>query len=134
MIHTIYIPPSAEGGVDAMAEAIAIPEGKAPWALIAPPLWLAWHKLWWALVVYLLVTAIALSLLATPAAPVTLLLGGLPGLYLLLEGHQLRRNKLERMGWRFVGVAEGHDEHEAIARHAGHMVGMAQRSLIGAAA
>ena len=134
MIHTIHIPPATDAGAGDIGEAVAIPEGKAPWALIAPPFWLAWHRLWWALTVYLLVTAIGLSLLATPLAPAALLLGGLPGIFLLLEGHQLRRNKLERLGWQFVGVAEGHDENEAIARHAGHMVGMAQRSLIGAAA
>jgi len=129
MIHTIHIPPSAD-----VWEAVAIPETKAPWALIAPPFWLAFHKLWWALVVYLFVAVTGFVLLTTPAAPAAFLLGGLPGLYLLLEGHQLRRNALERDGWTFAGVAEGHDPEEALARHFGRLTDMARSGLIGAAA
>lgn len=134
MIHTIHIPPAENGGTGDIWEAVAIPETKAPWALIAPPFWLAYHRLWWPLVVYLLVAVTGFALLTTPAAPAAFLLGGLPGLYLLLEGHQLRRNKLERDGWTFAGVAEGHDAEEALGRHFGRLTDMAHRGLIGAAA
>ena len=44
------------------------------------------------------------------------LLGGLPGIYLWLEGHQLRRNNLEAHGYELTHVIEAPDEKTALAR------------------
>ena len=66
---------------------------------------------------YCLFAFFFLSLLATPFFLVTALLGGLPGLYLLLEGHQLRRNRAMHMGLHHVGTVEAAGENEAMERY-----------------
>ncbi|MEL6968467.1 MAG: DUF2628 domain-containing protein, partial [Pseudomonadota bacterium] len=95
---------------------IAVPDGLAKWALILPPFWLAWHRLWFALGIYLLVTLGVLGLLNTDFRIFVLLLGGLPGLYLMLEGNTLRRSRLEAQNWAMVGVREANSAEEAVER------------------
>ncbi len=91
-------------------------DAKAPLALIFPPFWLAWHRLWLELLVYAVV-AIGIAMLAAwkPLPPV-FYLSAIPGLYLLLEGNELIRRKLERKGWRFAGVVDGANQEEAEIR------------------
>lgn len=94
----------------------AIAEAAAAWALVAPPLWLVWHRLWFALAVYLLIGALVLAGLFTPYWPAALLLAGLPAFYLFLEGNQLRRHALERSGAQMMGVVDAPDADVAVAR------------------
>lgn len=112
-IYSVYLPPE-RSGKNAAENLRLLRDAKAPLALIFPPLWLIWHRLWVELAVYFAV-AMAISLLAAwkPLPPV-LYLSALPGLYFLLEGNELIRRKLERQGWRFAGVVNGdnHDEAE----------------------
>ena len=93
-----------------------VPETKATWALVFPPLWLAWHGLWAWLFVWILFTAFILTSLLTPYWPVGIVVGFVPGLYLWLEGHQLRREKLEASGYELTDVIEAPDEATAFAR------------------
>ncbi|MEO1397944.1 MAG: DUF2628 domain-containing protein, partial [Pseudomonadota bacterium] len=95
---------------------VAIPDGLAKWALILPPFWLIWHRLWGALVIYAAIALPLFLMLGTGYSLAALCLGGLPGLYLLLEGHNLRRDALARSGWQSLGVVEAQDEKEAILR------------------
>ena len=94
----------------------AVPEGVAKWALIAPPFWLAYHRLWGTLAVYLLVVAGFLTLAATQFAAIGIALAFMPGLYLWLEGHQLRRARLAIEGFDTVAVIEAPDEEIAVRR------------------
>ena len=127
MIYTLHMDRDAEPAAgDRTGESrydslTAIPEGKAPWALIAPPIWLAHHKLWWMFAFYCLVAFFFLALLATPFFLITVLIGGLPGLYLLLEGHQLRRNRALHRGLHHVGTVEASNEREAMERYLSHL-------------
>ena len=122
MIYTIHMNQSGRSRPAAGTEdgrfddVVAIPDGLASWALIFPPFWLAFHKLWFALVIYMLVAALSLALLATPYAIVSLMLGGIPALYLLLEGHQLRRARIEAEGLKLAGVVDASSERMAISR------------------
>ena len=122
MIYTLHMDRDAKPiagdatGVSRFDTLLAIPEGKATWALIAPPVWLAYYKLWWVFSLYCLVAFFFLSLMTTSFFLVTALLGGLPGLYLLFEGHQLRRNRAEQDGLYHVGTVEAVSETEAIER------------------
>jgi len=122
MIYTFYMEPDArplvgdEEGGSRFDSLTAIPEKNAYWALALPPFWLAYHRLWFALVIYLGVIILSIALLATSLAPVALLLGGLPGLYLFLEGNQLRRKKLEANGLEFVAAIEAPDRKFAFER------------------
>ncbi|MDD9908244.1 MAG: DUF2628 domain-containing protein [Ahrensia sp.] len=97
--------------------AVAIPEATAKWALIFPPFWLIKHGLMLELLGYGLITLVVLIVLFTPLAPTALFLGGLPALYLFLEGHQLRRDALERRGYLMVDVVDALDEEVALMKH-----------------
>ncbi len=122
MIYTIYMqnddtPPPSEGAEDARFDgAVAIPESLAKWAIVFPPFWLAWHRLWWPLVIYMLVVILSLSAFAVSRSTTILILASLPGLYLLLEGHQLRRQKYESQGFNLVDVIDASNEQSAINR------------------
>ena len=101
---------------DAFDTVKAVPEAVSIWAIIFPAPWLIWHGLWVELGFYLLALVLIAGLFATPYAPAALLLSGLPGLYLWLEGHNLRRGKLTRKGYQMVDVVQAVDEKTAFAR------------------
>ena len=114
-IYSVYLPPESSG--KNVAENFRLlRDAKAPLALIFPPVWLIWHSLWVELAVYFAI-AMAISLLAAwqPLPPV-FYLSAFPGLYLLLEGNELIRRKLEREGWHFAGVVNGDNQDEAEIR------------------
>ncbi|MEO0909045.1 MAG: DUF2628 domain-containing protein [Pseudomonadota bacterium] len=110
--YSVYLPPIED--VEPAAERFKlVPDKKAVWAIIAPPIWLALHRLWLPLLAYV-VFMLALALLGAWQPHVAVLyLSGLPGLYLLLEGFELVRDKLERHGWRYVGVVEAENAEDA---------------------
>lgn len=93
-----------------------VPDAKATLALIFPPFWLAWHRLWLPLMVYFVViAAIVMIAVWSPGIAVSYL-SILPGFYLLLEGYQLVRQNLEAKGWQYIGVVEGENREEAEIR------------------
>ena len=114
-IYSAYISPYGGTSVP-IQDYRLVSDRKAIMALIAPPLWLIWHRLWLELTVYLSVWMM-IGLLSTwqPSAAL-FYLSTLPGLYLLLEGNELIRRKLERNGWEFVGVYNGESFEEAELR------------------
>ena len=119
MIYTIYGLPNADfqtPEVDQLDCLKAVSEGLASWALIAPPIWLIIHRLWWPVFLCFLYWSLCLSLLATPFAAATPLIFGLPGLYLMLEGRELYRRNLEAQGLELVALVEATSEQTAIAR------------------
>ena len=122
MIYSLHQPPDLdlvpgdETGESRFDRLVAVPESSAKAALFFPPLWLAWHGLWWPLAFYGIAAVFGLALLATPYLWVVFLIGGLPTFYVFLEGNQLRRNKLESQGFQIVGIVDGQDEQHAISR------------------
>ncbi|GIK82777.1 MAG: hypothetical protein BroJett024_38820 [Alphaproteobacteria bacterium] len=113
---TVHLPPDGGAGSDRAQEARFISEAPSLLALVFPALWLLFNRLWYGLLLYLLIAA-ALAVLSRTlmsAAPAVLSL--LPALYLFLEGRQLVRARLERAGWRLAGVVEAGDVDEAEAR------------------
>lgn len=108
MIYTVYARP------DDPEELVAVPEGGSKWAFVFGTLWLLWNRLWWAALVFLLVGAIlnAGGRLALNGAEAWyaglagLALTLLPRLWLALEGHELRRRRLERRGWLLTDTVE----------------------------
>ena len=116
MIYTVHIKPETTGE-DRWTTAKAVPESKAKWALIFPPLWLAKHRLVFELAIYAMIGIAVLALLFTPYAPAAIALAGFPSLYLYLEGNLLRRNALERRGYQMVDLVDAPDEEMALARH-----------------
>lgn len=115
-IYSAYMP-GGVGRSEANERVRFVSDSKAPLALVFPPFWLAWNRLWMELMIYL-VLALAIALLAVwnPVTPV-LYLSAIPGLFLLFEGNELVRRKLERSGWRFAGVVDAMNTEEAEIRY-----------------
>lgn len=126
MIYTIYGRSDAEFApheVDRFDDLRAVSEGLAIMAVIAPPIWLIYHRLWWPLAFFLLYWAFCLTLLATPFKVLIPFIIGLPGIYLMLEGRELYRRKLESDGLSLLGLADASSEPEAIGRFLdGHQI------------
>ncbi|MEP0943972.1 MAG: DUF2628 domain-containing protein [Rhizobiaceae bacterium] len=113
MIYTIY----SKAALQQSDDLVAVPENLAPWALIAPPVWLAVHRLWWWLATYALFVMLTMAISTTSYVLVAMVLSWLPGVYLLLEGRELYRRKLEERGMELVVLINADSEDEAIARH-----------------
>ena len=113
MIYTIH------GNADQQRseDLVAVPESLAPWALVAPPIWLIMHRLWWPLTFYVLFVVFTMTVSATSFAVISMVLSWLPGVYLLLEGRELYRKKLQDSGLEMIGIVNADDEEEAIMRH-----------------
>lgn len=113
--YTAYIPPK-DIFKNHEEEFRLVPDTKAKLALIFPPFWLAWQKLWLALLIYIVVMcAIILLAVSYPSIAISYL-SILPGFYLLLEGYQLVCNNLEAQGWQYAGIVEGDNIEEAEIR------------------
>ena len=119
MIYTIYGKPDRSfltEDPDQFDALEAVPEGLAKWALVAPPVWLIINRLWWPLLICLMFWALCLAILTTPFFALTPLIFGLPGLYLMLEGREIYRRKLETQGLAMIGLVDATNEQAAIAR------------------
>lgn len=109
--YSVYLPPDG-----ASEKARFIGDGKSLFALLLPPVFLLYHRLWFALGIYVLVIA-ALGLTELVAGPAaSLFLSLLPGLYLFIDGRQLVRGKWEHAGWRETALVHGGNAAEAEQR------------------
>ncbi len=113
--YSVLAPPNGSGlSLEAGAE--FIPDTKALMALALPLLWLLWHRMWWASLFYVLISMIFALVLTTGFATLALLMTAIPGLFLFLEGNELRRKALIRKNWTLVAVIEGDNLESAEAR------------------
>ena len=98
---------------------VLVPQGPSKFALIAPPIFLIWHRLWWELVAYCAFVFLVILPLATSQPIILLGLNIIPPLYLFLEGNALREAALERRGFCAIGhvVADSAAEAEEILAH-----------------
>ncbi|MCP4072129.1 MAG: hypothetical protein GY742_10385 [Hyphomicrobiales bacterium] len=113
--YNIYMPPQATAGSNISA-AIYLPDDKSWFAVLLPPFWLLWNRMWWGFVIYLAYTTIIFLLLLTPWRYAVTFLSALPGLYLFLEAHNLACQQYERKGWWQIGVVHAADVEEAELR------------------
>jgi hypothetical protein len=93
-------------------------DGFSFWAFLLAPLWMLWHRMWLALVAYLVLAgglqAVLLVVGASPAAVITA--GLLISLLVGLEAGTLRRVTLRRRGFKEVGLVSGNDREVAERR------------------
>lgn len=117
-IFTVHVPPQALGDArDQHIKTVLIPESPSLLALIFPLLWLIWYRLWWAVLFYVLISIVFAILFTTNIGIIASVLTFFPGLFLFLEGQQLRRNSLERRGWKLVETVEDDDLESAEYRY-----------------
>ncbi|MGB7335834.1 MAG: DUF2628 domain-containing protein [Salaquimonas sp.] len=76
------------------------------WALIVPAIWLFYHRLWYVLGVYLIISIAIASLANTQWSVVAGILSFIPGIYVFLEGQNFLASKLERAGLMLVDLVE----------------------------
>lgn len=112
MIHcTVHEP--AEPAADPVARADAVrmvKEGIAWWALVFPALWLLYHRLWLALIGYLvLVTVVETALALAGYWQVATWCALAFNVLLAFEANNLRRWTLERKGYVMTGAVSGRD-------------------------
>jgi len=118
-VYTVHAPQGPDPAVrDATDKFAFVRDGFFVWAFLFGPVWLAWHRLWLALLGYLAVVAAsagALLLLHADAGArfvVTLLIALLMG----LEGASLWRWTLSRRNWRQIDIVVADDEEAAERR------------------
>jgi hypothetical protein len=119
-VYTVYVPDPGRRALSeadryaALPDAIFVREGFSRAAFFLGPFWLAWHRLWGSLLVWVAVFVV-LTLIApryvdaTALAWIALLLEFLLG----LEGNGLRQRELARRGLRLADVAAGVCRSEA---------------------
>ena len=112
-IYTVLAPTG--DGRNAAAQTILLPDCFSRVAFVFGPLWLLWHRVWRGLIGYATIVVLTLwasrwlDLHSAPllAAPTLL------ALYLGLEGQSLRRQALERRGFRLVDIVSARNREEA---------------------
>ena len=111
--YSVHAPPE---GPDLKDRFRFIKDGFSWPALFVPVVWILWHRLWLALVwyvVFMLVIAWAGRLGGDDLALPLALIGTL---FLALQANDIRRAALERRGWDEVGGSFGRNIVEAEAR------------------
>jgi hypothetical protein len=109
-VYTVHQPPlRATGAAVDPDRFVFVRDGFSWWAFLLTPLWMLWHRLWLALIVYLIVTAgvdVLLRVLGGSWAAYAIVEFSI-SLLVGLEAGTLRRMKLARRRWRNVGVVTG---------------------------
>jgi len=98
---------------------VVIADRFAPFAFVAPVIWLLFHRLWLEAFAAILVTVTATVLASTAGQPVLgIALDLALSLIVALEGRNWRAAALQRRGWRLVDVIETDDPDLAFDIHA----------------
>ena len=118
-IYTVYEPPlKAHESAPDPERFVFVRDGFSFWAFLLAPWWMLRHRLWLALVCYVIL-AVALSValrLIGASATVAVIAGALFSLLVGFEAATLRRFGLARRGWRNVGIVVGDDVESAERR------------------
>ncbi len=118
--YCVMLPPKTQGGAFSapMAERARFIKDGISWpALVAPILWLLWHRMWLVFLAYI-AGALALEGLSRAfGGPAVGVSSFLLGILFALEANNLRCWSLERRGWRFDAVSDGADMDEAELRY-----------------
>ena len=117
-IYTVYEPPLRSGDGRHADRIVFVRDGFFWSAFLLPPLWMLRHRLWLALVAYLVLAAAIIAgaqVLQLPTGITTSILF-LISLLIGFEASTLRRRALARRKWTNVGVVVGDDRELAERR------------------
>jgi hypothetical protein len=124
-VYTVYALPAANAAGSTAVEQFVFVEEHMPWlAFIAPPLWMIWHKLWLATLLYIVVTGLVSTLFVVSGAGqgVTAIVNLLVSFLFALEAPALWQWTLRRKGYRHVAsVVADRQEHAELKFFAGTM-------------
>jgi hypothetical protein len=115
--YTVHVPPRESSARD-LERYVFVRDGFSFWAFLLAPLWMLWHRLWLALIGYVVIVVllqIGLHLIGA-STTVTFTAGALLALLVGFEAATLRRMTLARRGWKNAGIVVGDDIESAERR------------------
>jgi Protein of unknown function (DUF2628) len=117
-VYTVHAPVSHSADIAATDRFAFVRDGFHVWALLAAPLWLACHRLWLALIGWIVVVfVIDVAMTALHAGGMMIFLADvLLALLMGLEAASLRRWTLSRRNWRQLDIVVADDEEQAERR------------------
>jgi hypothetical protein len=117
-VYTVHAPVTSGADLRATDRFTFIRDGFHVWALLLGPVWLAWHRLWLALIGWIVVMGVidvAMIRLGVGRG-VILLAASLLALLMGLEATSLWRWTLSRRKWRQLDIVVADDEESAERR------------------
>jgi hypothetical protein len=121
-VYTVHAPRSYGTDVRTTADKVVfVRDGFHIWAFLAGPFWLIWHRLWLALIGYIVVQlAVEFALRSIGASADTRLFVMLViAFFMGLEANSMRRWSLSRRKWRQLDVVTGSNKEDAERRFFG---------------
>jgi hypothetical protein len=117
-VYTVHAPVSHNADIAATDRFAFVRDGFHVWALLAAPLWLACHRLWLALIGWIVVVVVMdAAITALHAGRMMIFLANvLLALLMGLEAASLRRWTLSRRNWRQLEIVVADDEEQAERR------------------
>jgi hypothetical protein len=117
-VYTVHEPPRRRGDAQAHAERFVFVRDGFSWAaFLFGPLWMLRHRLWLALLIYVIViAALSAALRAIGAIDAVAAISFLVALLIGFEASSLRRYGLARRKWRNIGIIVGDDLESAERR------------------
>lgn len=111
--YTVHAPPGTEPTPEGAARVCFVKEGFSFWALVLPVVWLLWHRLWLALLGYLLVVAALVYADRFIDDTAVTIVAVLFAFWFALEARQIRRWTYDLHGWRMIGLVEADGQEAA---------------------
>ena len=117
-VYTVHAPTADNAGFAAAESFAFVRDGFHFWAALFGPLWLAWHRLWLALIGWIVVMiAIDLGMARLGAGGTAIFLTNvLIALLMGFEASSIRRWTLSRRNWRQLDIVVADDEESAERR------------------
>jgi hypothetical protein len=117
-VYTVHAPVMANAGIAAADRFAFVRDGFHFWAALAGVVWLAWHRLWLALIGWIVVLlAVDFGMAALGARGGAILVANLLlALLMGFEAASLRRWTLSRRNWRQLDIVVADDEESAERR------------------
>jgi hypothetical protein len=117
-VYTVHAPVTTDAGIRATDRFAFVRDGFHFWAAVAGVIWLAWHRLWLALLGWIvLLLAVDFGMAALGARGGAILLANLLlALLMGFEAASLRRWTLSRRKWRQLDIVVADDEETAERR------------------
>lgn len=114
--YTVHLPAHEAAREEQLKKAVFVRDGFHLLALLAPPLWLLWHRQWLGLLMYVAVLVLfdfSTDFVSDWALGIANLLFGIG---IALEASTLRRWRLQAHGWQTVDAFAAHDLEDAEQR------------------
>ena len=117
-VYTVHAPVTTDAGFRATDGYAFVRDGFHFWAFVLGPVWLAWHRLWLALIGWIvLMTALDFGMVRLGISGAAIfLVDALLALLLGFEAASLQRWTLSRRRWRQLDIVVADDEESAERR------------------